>query len=283
MSDKSLPIGVFDSGVGGLTVVKEILHTLPNEKIVYFGDTARVPYGNKSPEIIIRYSKQITKFLVSQNVKAITIACNTASALALEAVRAEVSIPVLGVVEPGARAAARATTGGRIGVIGTTATIASGLYEKYINIFSPDAKVFSAACPLLVNLVEEGLIEDPVTVQMIHRYLDELIRINSIDTLILGCTHYPLLMPVIAREIRAYKANAAAGEPDKITLIDPAFETAHALKALLEESNLCTDSVVASNPDSHRYFVSDDAERFRTFADEILGIRTDNVSTLVLK
>ena len=198
---RNLPIGVFDSGVGGLTVAREIFRNLPNEKIIYFGDTARVPYGNKSKETIIRYSRQISKFLLSQNVKAIVIACNTASALALNELKEEVDVPVIGVVEPGARAAAAATKNGRIGVIGTEGTINSGLYTEFIKKIRPDCEIFGQPCPLFVSLVEEGMIDDEVTITMIHRYLDKMIEENNIDALILGCTHYPLLRTIIAREI----------------------------------------------------------------------------------
>ena len=201
MNNSQLPIGVFDSGVGGLTVAREIFRNLPNEKIIYYGDTARVPYGNKSRETIIRYSTQITRFLLYKQVKAIVIACNTASALALDAVQAITDIPVIGVVKPGADAAVSATRSGRIGIIGTTGTITSGLYDRYIREKLPDARVFGKACPLFVHLVEEGMIDDSVTIEMIHRYLDDMIKKDNIDTLILGCTHYPLLRSVIAREI----------------------------------------------------------------------------------
>ena len=201
MNRNQLPIGVFDSGVGGLTVAREIFRNLPNEKIIYYGDTARVPYGNKSRDTIIRYSTQITRFLLNKQVKAIVIACNTASALALDAVQAMTDIPVIGVVKPGADAAINATRSGRIGIIGTTGTITSGLYDRYIREKLPDARVFGKACPLFVHLVEEGMIDDSVTIEMIHRYLDDMIQKDDIDTLILGCTHYPLLRSVIAREI----------------------------------------------------------------------------------
>lgn len=258
-TSSELPVGVFDSGVGGLTVVKEILTTLPKEKIIYFGDTARVPYGNKSPETIIRYSKQIADFLVSQKVKAIVIACNTASAMALDAVREAVEVPVIGVVRPGTDAAIKATANHRIGVIGTEGTIKSGIYRRYIKEKDPDAVVFDKACPLFVNLVEEGMIDDPVTVIMIHRYLDELIREHGIDTLILGCTHYPLLQEVIRREIGG-----------RIRLVNPAYETACSLKRLLSGYGIASDS--APVPAAHKFYVSDAAEKFRRFAEDILSL-----------
>ena len=211
MNINQLPVGVFDSGVGGLTVAREIFRNLPNEKIIYYGDTARVPYGNKSRDTIIRYASQITRFLLQKQVKAIVIACNTASALALDAVQAMTDIPVIGVVKPGADAAVRTTRTGRIGIIGTTGTITSGLYDRYIREQLPDAKVFGKACPLFVHLVEEGMIDDSVTIEMIHRYLDDMIQKDNIDTLVLGCTHYPLLRSVIAREI----GGSYAGSPEE--------------------------------------------------------------------
>ena len=268
-TSNQLPIGVFDSGVGGLTVVKEIIGNLPNEKIIYFGDTARVPYGNKSPETIIRYSKQIANFLISQNVKAIVIACNTASALALDAVAETVDIPVIGVVRPGTEAAVKATANRRIGVIGTEGTVKSGIYDRYIQEKAPDAVVFDKACPLFVNLVEEGMIDDPVTVIMIHRYLDELIKERDIDTLILGCTHYPLLQEVIRREIGG-----------KVKLVNPAYETACTLKRLLKDQDLASDTPV--EPSAHKFYVSDAAEKFRRFAEDILSLNIYSAELKVL-
>lgn len=264
-----LPIGVFDSGVGGLTVVREILGSLPNESIIYFGDTARVPYGNKSPETIIRYSRQIADFLISQKVKAIVIACNTASALALDAVAEAVSVPVIGVVRPGTDAAVNATCNHRIGVIGTEGTIRSGIYGRYIKEKDPEATIFDKACPLFVNLVEEGMIDDPVTILMIHRYLDELVNNHNIDTLILGCTHYPLLQEVIRREIGG-----------KVRLVNPAYETACSLKRLLEANGIASSS--EADPASHKFYVSDAAEKFRRFAEDILSLNIYSAELKVL-
>ena len=309
MDTKNLPIGVFDSGVGGLTVAREIFRNLPNEKIIYFGDTARVPYGNKSPETIIRYSKQISEFLISRHVKAIVIACNTASAMALDAVQATTDIPVIGVVKPGADAAVNATVSGRIGVIGTIGTIASGLYDKYIKEIMPSAQVFGKACPLFCPLVEEGMLDDSVTVEMIHRYLDCLIKENDIDTLVLGCTHYPLIRTVIAREIGGTFADAAdysrvankniqidrpirsaALQQGKsvqqnssvrsIKLVNPAYTTAIALKALLEEHDIASDSPAL--PSDHQFFVSDVPDSFRAFASNVLNLDIDTVTQKVL-
>jgi len=277
MDKSSLPVGVFDSGVGGLTVAREIFRNLPNEKIIYFGDTARVPYGNKSKDTIIRYSKQIASFLVSKKVKAIVIACNTASAFALDALKEYVDVPVIGVVEPGAKAAAKATKNNRIGVIGTVGTVKSGLYDKTIKALKDDATVFSQPCPLFVNLVEEGMIDDPVTIEMIHRYLGPMVHDADIDTLILGCTHYPLLRKVIGREIALENTT---GSMDEIRLVNPAYETALSLKELLISENLCNTSAVDFS--DHEFYVSDDVEKFRQFANDILelDIKVAHLETL---
>ena len=188
---KMAPIGVFDSGVGGLTVAREISRQLPYENIVYFGDTARVPYGSKSQNTIIRFSEQIIRFLRTKQVKAIVIACNTASALALDAVKDEFDLPIIGVVIPGARAAVEATTNGKVGVVGTEATVQSGMYTKVIQGMNPKIEVIEKACPLFVPLVEEGFKEHIVTREIIEYYLESM-RNTDIDAMILGCTHYPL-------------------------------------------------------------------------------------------
>ena len=195
-SDRNAPIGVFDSGVGGLTVVREIMRNLPEERIVYFGDTARVPYGSKSQATVLRYSRQIVRFLRTQNVKAIVVACNTASALALDTIENEIDLPILGVVKPGASMAVTATRNKRIGVIATESTIHSHLYRKLIQAEDPEITVFGKACPLFVPLVEEGWTRDPITVEVAKRYLAELLE-KDIDTLIMGCTHYPLLRSLL--------------------------------------------------------------------------------------
>ena len=194
---KMAPIGVFDSGVGGLTVAREISRQLPYENIVYFGDTARVPYGSKSQNTIIRFSEQIIRFLRTKQVKAIVIACNTASALALDAVKDEFDLPIIGVVIPGARAAVEATTNGKVGVVGTEATVQSGMYTKVIQGMNPKIEVIEKACPLFVPLVEEGFKEHIVTREIIEYYLESM-RNTDIDAMILGCTHYPLLRSKIS-------------------------------------------------------------------------------------
>ena len=286
MDRRNLPIGVFDSGVGGLTVAREIFRNLPDENIIYYGDTARVPYGNKSRETIIRYSKQIIQFLISRGVKAVVIACNTASSLALEAVQETVEIPVIGVVIPGANAAVQATHSGRIGIIGTSATISSGIYDRYIRELRPDAQVFGKACPLFVHLVEENMIDDPVTREMIHRYLDEMIQKDNIDTLILGCTHYPLLRNVIAEEIGGEPAGAdnntkSTESSDAIRLVNPAYTTAMELAALLKEQGL--DSGTPARAGSHQFYVSDDPDSFQAFASRVLHMEIAQVQQKVLE
>lgn len=254
---KDLPIGVFDSGVGGLTVVREIMRQIPNERIVYFGDTARVPYGGKSKEIVTKYSQQIVRFLKTQNVKAIVIACNTASAYALEQIEKEIDIPIIGVVKPGAATAARATQNGKIGVIATEGTINSQIYTQYIKELKGDAEVLGKACPLFVPLVEEGLLEDPVTDEIAQRYLSVLID-SGIDTLILGCTHYPLIRSTVGRVM---------GE--KVVLVNPAYETAIELKRLLEKNKMLQDKKPALGTNQYQFFVSDGAEKFQHFANTI--------------
>ncbi len=270
--DKNSPIGVFDSGVGGLTVVKELMEQLPDERIVYYGDTARVPYGNKSKETVIRYSREIADFLCEQKVKAIVVACNTASALALEELKKSVEVPIIGVVKPGARAAADASQKGKIGVIATRATVSSGIYEAYLKEKRPDIRVYAKACPLFVPLVEEGLTDDPITDSIIHMYLDGLLA-EGIDALVLGCTHYPLLRDSIAR---------AVGKD--VTLVNPAYETARSFKALLDEKELlcgtgekngqnAENRMIAGTRPGNEFFVSDSPEQFRNFAGNVLSIR----------
>lgn len=255
---KEAPIGVFDSGVGGLTVVREIMRQIPNEKIVYFGDTARVPYGSKSKETVTRYSKQIVRFLQSHHVKTIVVACNTASAYALDDLEKEINLPVIGVVKPGAKVAAEVTKNGKVGVIGTEATIGSRIYSQYIEELKPDVKISGKACPLFVPLVEEGLLQDPVTNEIARRYLAELIDID-IDTLILGCTHYPLIRSTIGKVM---------GEG--VTLVNPAFETARELKELLLAQGLLNDREPELGSNQYQFYVSDKADKFIRFANSII-------------
>lgn len=256
-SKKDLPIGVFDSGVGGLTVVREIMRQIPKERIVYFGDTARVPYGSKSKETVTRYSEQIVRFLETQQVKAIVIACNTASAYALEEIEKQVKIPILGVVKPGAKTAAEVTVNGKIGVIATEGTIQSKIYGKYIEQLKKEVQVIGKACPLFVPLVEEGLLEDPVTDEIAQRYLSVLID-SGIDTLILGCTHYPLIRRTIQKVMG-----------DQVRLVNPAYETALELKRLLDQQNLLQDEKPVLGTNQYQFFVSDGADKFQHFANTI--------------
>ena len=255
---REAPIGVFDSGVGGLTVVREIMRQIPQEKIVYFGDTARVPYGTKSKDTVLRYSRQIVRFLRTREVKAIVIACNTASAYALETLQQEIDIPIIGVVKPGARVAARETTGGHIGVIGTEATVGSHIYRDYIQGIRPDVQVFEKACPLFVSLAEEGWWKDPITEAVAERYLQEM-KERKVDTLILGCTHYPLLRSTVRKVV---------GE--EIILVNPAYETAIDLRELLKREEMDNRGHNKTEENPYEFYVSDAAERFKNFANSIL-------------
>lgn len=257
-TDRNAPVGVFDSGVGGLTVAREIMRQIPEERIVYFGDTARVPYGNKSKDTILRYSRQIIRFLRTREVKAIVIACNTASAYALDTVAAESDIPIIGVINAGARTAVQATRNGKIGVIGTEGTIGSGIYTRVMKQLKPDIQVTGKPCPLFVPLVEEGLLHDSVTDEIASRYLSVL-KGKYIYTLVLGCTHYPLLRSTLRRLM---------GED--VVLVNPAYETAIELKQLLEERGLERDGAEALQGEKYQFFVSDLAEKFTSFATSIL-------------
>ncbi len=264
---RDAPIGVFDSGIGGLTVAKEIMEQLPNERIVYFGDTARVPYGNKSRDTVVRYSEQIVRFLQTRQIKALVVACNTASAYAVDALEKALKIPLVDVVRPGANAALSATRNGKIGVIGTRGTVESGIYHAYIRRRRPGTEVTGKACPLFVPLVEEGLWEDPVTDEIARRYLSGLAE-TEIDTLILGCTHYPLIRSTIARVMGS-----------GVTLVNPACETARSLKRILKQKGLDNPAPPAEGVVRHQFFVSDGADRFREFAGSIIesGILTAQV------
>lgn len=256
------PIGIFDSGVGGLTVTREIMRQLPQENLVYFGDTARVPYGSKSEQTIVRYSTQIVNFLKTKKVKAIVIACNTASAYALEEIQSQLDIPVLGVVWPGAISAAAVTKNKHVGVIGTAGTVKSKIYNKYLQQLDPEITVVSKACPLFVPLVEEGLTEDRVTEDIARRYLSEFEEYD-IDALILGCTHYPHLRNTIQRVMG-----------DKVTLVNPAYETAKSLKRLLTEQGLLNESGEEAH---HEYCASDMTDQFVSFADRVLPFQVEQI------
>jgi glutamate racemase len=266
-SRSSLPIGLFDSGIGGLTVAQQVMSLMPRENIVYFGDTARVPYGSKSTETVIEYSLQAQAFLESMGVKMIIIACNTASSVALDAVRSVASVPVLGVIEPGARAALSATRSRIVGVIGTEGTIRSEAYQKALREQMPDVKVYERACPLFAPLAEEGFSHHEVTRILSREYLQPMLS-RSIDALILGCTHYPVLEPSIA-EI------AGSG----VTLVNPAVATAELARATLEELGLTNAS--ASLP-RYTYYLSDFPHKFVEVGERFLGRRLEHVHRISL-
>lgn len=259
---KCAPIGVFDSGVGGLTVAKEIIKHLPKENIVYFGDTARVPYGGKSKDTIIRYSRQICNFLMTKNVKAIVVACNTASAFALDTIAKEVDVPTIGVVIPGAKTAIDNTKNGKIGIIGTKGTINSGLYNEYIAANSDNVEVTGVACPLFASMVEENMTHDPVTKIMAERYLKGF-EGKDIDSLILGCTHYPLLKDIIGEVVGP-----------NVKLVNPAQETAVELKRLLEANDLNCEE---DRKIFHTFYSSDAPDSLKEFAENVLDMNIDMV------
>lgn len=256
------PIGVFDSGVGGLTVAAALREILPSENIFYIGDTARVPYGGKSPTTIQRYSIEISGLLLAEQAKVIVVACNTASALAVPRLQEVLKVPVVGVIQPGAEAAVAATRNGNIGVIATRATIYSRAYERAIHQVNPDVRVIGQACPLLVPLIEEGWLDDSITDQVIRRYLEKLIR-EGIDTLVLGCTHYPLLR----RAIKQYVG-------PEITLVDSAQNCANAVRALLKAEKLAA-------PRTHlgqmQVALTDASDGFLRVAEEALGLQVGDV------
>lgn len=269
MADREAPIGVFDSGVGGLTVAREIMSQLPNERIVYFGDTARVPYGSKSRDTIIKYSGQIIRFLKTQKVKAIVVACNTASAVALDEVKKELDIPIIGVIKAGARTAAAATKNGKIGIIATETTVNSKVYTHFLEELNPELSVIGKACPLFVPLVEEGtFLNDPITEEIASRYLAGL-KQEEIDTLILGCTHYPLISNTVGKVM---------GE--SVTLVNPAYETARELKELLKEEGLENTCAPEDRDMMHTFYVSDTTEKFKQFAETILPCSVTNTTQI---
>lgn len=251
------PIGVFDSGLGGLTAVRQLRRVLPGEDIVYFGDTGRVPYGSRGRETIIQYARQDIGFLLSKNVKFIVAACGTVSSTYPPAEAAHLPVPFTGVVGAAARCAAAATRTGRIGIIGTQATIRSGSYQALLRQLVPDAQLFAKACPLFVPLVEEGLTHDFITEEIARRYVKDL-QYKDIDTLILGCTHYPLLRTLLRKVMGP-----------GVTLVNPAYETAIELKELLRERGLARDERLDGQAD-YRFYVSDLADQFQEFAASIL-------------
>ena len=256
MTDRTAPIGVFDSGVGGLTVLSALHERLPHESTVYLGDTARVPYGPKSPETIRRYAGEAAAFMVERGVKALVIACNTATAHAADELRRRLPIPVIGVVSPGAREAVRSTRSGTIGVIGTRGTIESGSYERAILGLRADVSVRSVPCPLFVSLAEEGWVTGEIAELTARAYLSDLLA-SDIDTLVLGCTHYPLLRPLL-------ESIVGSG----VRIVDSAEATAAATAEILARVDLDAESAARS---THEYFATDDPGRFAEIAERFLG------------
>ena len=264
---RAAPVGVFDSGVGGLTVLQALRRRLPDESTVYLGDTARLPYGPKSPETVRRYARECADFLLDRGVKMIVVACNTASARALPDLERELPVPVVGVVLPGAREAAERSRTGRIGVLGTRGTVESGAYQEAILALRPDARVEGRACPLFVPLVEEGWTEGEVARLTAETYLEPLLA-RGVDTLVLGCTHYPLLRALLRR---------VAGET--VALVEPARATAREVAERLAEREL--EAPPGGEP-SHRFFVTDDADRFRVLAADWLGEAIEHLEQVVV-
>ena len=255
-------IGIFDSGVGGLTVLREIMQVLPQEDTLYFGDTARVPYGTKSPDTVTRYAGEIASFLIKRDIKLLVVACNTASAVALPALKRQLSIPVVGVIEPGARRAVEVSRAGRIGVIGTAGTIRSSAYTRAIKRLRPDAEVLTRACPLFVPLAEEGWVDNQVARLTAQIYLEEL-KESAVDTLVLGCTHYPLLKSMIADVMGP-----------GVALVDSAEETARTVAGILAGKGLLRPSVEKGN---HSYYVSDIPAGFVRVGNRFLGGKLGDV------
>lgn len=261
-------IGIFDSGVGGLTVLRELARALPQEDTIYFGDTARVPYGTKSPDTVIRYSQEIASFLMTRDIKLLVVACNTASAVALPALRRQLPIPVVGVIEPGARRAVEVTKSGVVGVIGTAGTIRSSAYSRAIKRLNPNISVLAKPCPLFVPLAEEGWTDNEIARLTAHQYLDEL-REAGVDSLVLGCTHYPLLKKIIAE---------AMGPA--VALVDSAEETARTVAAILQEKKLLRPPAEQGN---HHYYVTDVPAGFIRVGNRFLGGKLGDVYQVSLE
>lgn len=257
---KEAAIGIFDSGVGGLTVLQQVAYLLPKELLVYFGDTARYPYGSKSPEVVTRYSCENADFLMERGLKMLIVACNTASAVALEPLRRRYPVPVIGVIEPGAQTAVQRSTNGRIGVIGTGTTIASGAYTQALRALDPAVEVYTRACPLFVPLVEEGWVDNDVTRATVSVYLNSL-KHSGIDTLVLGCTHYPLLKGAIADFLGP-----------EVCLVDSAEETAKVVRATLTAAGLLR----RKGSGSASFFVTDEPERFVKVGARFLGQQVES-------
>lgn len=266
--NKLNPIGIFDSGIGGLTVVKQIISFLPNENIIYFGDTARVPYGTKSNSTVIEYSFQDAKFLIDKNVKLLVVACNTASSVALDNLRDKFDIPVIGMIEPGAKLALKKTKNKRIGVIGTYATINNKAYSNELVKLDKEVRVFEKPCPLFVPLAEEGWTHHKATKIIAEEYLDNF-NDDDVDTLILGCTHYPLLADIIREALG-----------DNIELIDSGTAASLIVEEHLESRELKNDS---NNIGQHKYFVSDVPLKFKDIAERFLGRKIEHIGKVDLE
>jgi glutamate racemase len=254
------PIGVFDSGIGGLTVLQKIMQTLPRENTVYLGDTARSPYGTKSVETVLRFSFENTDFLLEKGVKLVVVACNTSTAVALESLRENISVPVVGVIEPGVRAALEKTKNKKVGVIGTEATIQSGAYTRSLKALDREIEVYSRACPLFVPLVEEGWVDNAVVKMTAESYLSSL-KQSGIDTLILGCTHYPLLKKALQKFMGR-----------RVQLVDSAEETAKSVQATLKQQSIARER----GKGSHSFFVTDAPERFIKVGQHFLGEKVES-------
>jgi glutamate racemase len=254
------PVGVFDSGIGGLTVLKALTASLPNEDFIYLGDTARLPYGTKSNEVIVRYSKENTGFLLARGIKMLVVACNTSSAVALDSIAADTMVPVIGVIEPGARAAVKASRNGKIGVIGTEATIASGAYTRAIQRLNPRAEIYTRACPLLVPLAEEGWTDNAVAEMTVAHYLESL-KQSGIDTLLLGCTHYPLLREMFAKILGS-----------RVKIVDSATATAADVRDRLRTLKLAR----RAGAGGQSFFVTETPDRFVRVGRRFLGPQVES-------
>lgn len=268
MSESEKAIGVFDSGIGGLTVVKRVIASLPNENIVYFGDTARVPYGSKSNSTVVEYSLQAAGFLMKKNVKMIVVACNTASSVALEALKESFNVPIVGVIEPGAKYALEKTKNFKIGVIGTHATINNKAYSKKIKMLAPKAEVYEKACPLFVPLAEEGWGNHPAALLIAEEYLKEM-RESGIDILTLGCTHYPILTDAIQKTIG-----------DSVELIDSGVAASTVVREELIKNGLLTNS---KTPGRYEFYISDIFSKFKETAELFLGMPVDHINKVDLE
>ena len=267
IAEQNRPIGVFDSGIGGLTVLKELISELPNENTVYLGDTARVPYGSRSAETVVRYSLECMRFLIKRNIKLLVIACNTSSAISIWTVRKESPVPVIGVIGPGAMAAIKASAKQKIGVIGTETTIKSHTYLKAIKRIDSEVSVVSVPCPLFVPLVEEGWVDGKIATLVAEKYLSDL-KDKGIDTLLLGCTHYPLLKDTLS---------GVMGEG--VTLVDSAIETAKKVKRVLNKSQMGNNGKKKAR---REFYVTDSPEKFTRVGEKFLGRPIEHIEKIVV-